>query len=98
MAIEDHEGHIPQVIIMCNQVRQGPNGCMEACLDAPQGQVVVRICQGSIHCLLIDGGEELVPLREALVVIHEKGLAMLSGVLDADPKGKPGPVEPLAHA
>ena len=70
---------------------------MEACLDAPQGQVVVRTCQGSIHCLLIDGGEELLALGESLVLIHEKGLAMLRGVLDADPNSRPGIVEPLGH-
>ena len=71
---------------------------MEACLDAPQGQVVMITCQRSIRCLLIDGGEELVALGESLVVIDEKGLAMLRGVLDADPTSKPGPVKPLGHA
>ena len=70
---------------------------MEACLDAPQGQVVMITCQGSIHCLLNDGGEELVALGESLVVLHDKGLAMLRGVLAAEPKNKPGPVEPLGH-
>ena len=52
-------------------------------MDAPQGQVVVRTCQGTIHCLLIDGGKELAALEESLVLIHEKGLAMLRRVLDA---------------
>ena len=66
-------------------------------MDAPQGQVVVRTCQGSLHCLLTFLGEELVALGEYLVVIHEKGLAMLRGVLDADPNSKPGPVGPLGH-
>ena len=67
---------------------------MEARLDTPQGQVVMRTCQGSIDGLFIDGGEELVALGESLVVLEEKGLAMLRGVLDADPNGRPGPVEP----
>ena len=30
-------------------------------------------------------------------MIHEKGLAMVRGVLDADPNSKPGSVEPLGH-
>ena len=68
---------------------------MEACLDAAQGQVVVRTCQGSIHSLLVYGGEELVALVESLVVIHETGLAMLMCVLDAYPNSRPGRVKPL---
>ena len=57
----------------------------------------MKTCQGSIHCLLIDGGEELVALGESLVVIHEQGLAMLGVVLDADPNSRLGHVEPIGH-
>ena len=42
---------------------------------------------------LNDGGEELVALGESLVVRQDKGIAMLRGVLDADPNGRPGPVK-----
>ena len=43
-------------------------------------------------------GGGLLALGESLVVVlHDKGLAMLRGVLDADPNSKPGPVEPFGH-
>ena len=42
-------------------------------------------------------GEEIVALGESLLVLHDKGLAMLRGVLDEDSNSRPGPVEPLGH-
>ena len=67
-----------------------------AALDDPEGEVQVGPGEGAVEGLaVVNGGQQVLALREAVVVLEEPLLALLREVLDTDAHLGPGPVEPL---